>query len=162
MSGPGTGKSRLLNEFPRLVKESLSGVDGVEQFVNHSFCFNISFENGTSENPEPFDPSNVVGTRVMYQLQDEYKWDQFRVRYMFTISDALVKLAELTNQKPSEMCIILCIDGMQKLDHQPGSKNSPFYKIMSAICSVINDSDSGRNSISATESSSLEHLVEIW
>ena len=40
------------------------------------------------------------------------------------------------------MCIILCIDGMQKLDHQPGSKSSPFYKTMSAVCSVVNGSDS--------------------
>jgi hypothetical protein len=71
MSGPGTGTSRLLNEFPHLVKESVSGIDGLTQFVNSSFCFNISFENGTSENPQPFNPSKVIGTRMMYQLQDQ-------------------------------------------------------------------------------------------
>jgi hypothetical protein len=51
LSGPGTGKSRLLNEFPRLIKESISGIKGLEQFVENAFVFNISFENGTSESP---------------------------------------------------------------------------------------------------------------
>eukprot|EP00475_Leptophrys_vorax_P026960 TRINITY_DN3838_c0_g1_i2.p1 TRINITY_DN3838_c0_g1~~TRINITY_DN3838_c0_g1_i2.p1 ORF type:complete len:267 (-),score=47.86 TRINITY_DN3838_c0_g1_i2:40-840(-) len=156
MSAPGTGKSRLLHEFPRLVKESLSGVDGVEQFVNCSFCFNVSFENGTSENPEPFHPSNVVGTRMMYQLQNDLKWSTFRHVCSFSIPKAVGELARLTDQEPSDMCVILCIDGMQKLDHQPGSKNSHLYKTMSAICSVINDSDAF---VIAICSSTVDHAV---
>lgn len=137
-SGPGTGKSRLLQEFPRLVKESVSGIDGLQQLVNNLFCFNVSFENGTADNPEPFDPSKVIGTRMMYQLQAGFRWDQFRARYSFTITDAIMKLAALTSQEPSKMCVVLCIDGMQKLDHRPKSRKSQFYKTMSAICSAVN------------------------
>jgi hypothetical protein len=36
------------------------------------------------------------------------------------------------------MCVILCIDGMQKLPHQIDSMDNQFYKTMSAICSVVN------------------------
>jgi hypothetical protein len=138
MSGPGTGKSRLLNEFPRLVKESVSGIDGLNQFVNSSFCFNISFENGTSENPQPFDPSTVIGTRMMFQLQDQLEWSDFRRFHSYSIPEAIIQVAILANQLITNMCVILCIDGMQKLDHRPGSRDSHFYNTTSAICSVIN------------------------
>jgi hypothetical protein len=96
MSGPGTGKSRLLNEFPRLVKESVSGIDDLEQFVKNSYCFNISFENETLENPEPFDPSNVIGTRMMYQLQSKESWSEFRQKFSISIPKAISNLALLT------------------------------------------------------------------
>ena len=57
-----------------------------------------------------------------------------RIRF----SDAIMQVATLTNQLTTNMCVILCIDGMQKLDHRPGSRDSHFYNTTSAICSVIN------------------------
>jgi hypothetical protein len=57
-----------------------------------------------------------------------------RIRF----SDAIMQVATLTNQLTTNMCVILCIDGMQKWDHRLGSRDSKFYNTMSAICSVIN------------------------
>jgi hypothetical protein len=142
LSGPGTGKSRLLNEFPRLVKESVSERDDLKILFDNALCFNVSFENGTLTNPSRFDPSTLIGTRMMYQLQDDLKWDQFCVEYSFTISTALAKTAELTKRDLKNMCVILCVDGMQKLEHELGSKSSQFYNAISAICAAINDSHS--------------------
>jgi hypothetical protein len=139
LSGPGTGKSRLLNEFPRLVKESVHGIVDLNNIVNQSYCFKLSFENGTCTNPEPFNASVAIGTRMMYQLQSECKWAEFHQNFTFTIPEAIRELARITGKELSKICIILCIDGLQKLDHQLGSKSSPFYNTISAICEVIND-----------------------
>lgn len=157
LSGPGTGKSRLLNEFPRLVKESVSEVIELEPFIkDHSYCFNVSFEFGTEEDNDPFDPSSAIGTRMMYQLQDQLSWADFRKKSPYSIPEAIRSFSKIIRQESSNICIILCIDGMHKLKHKRKNKNSSFYNTISAICSVVNDNDAF---VVAICSATLYHAV---
>lgn len=36
------------------------------------------------------------------------------------------------------MCVILCVDGMQKLSHETGSRTSEFYSALDALSDIVN------------------------
>jgi hypothetical protein len=76
-SGAGTGKSRLLDEFPGLLRRAVYGCGELEQMIAQAYVFKLTFENGTQSNPLPVHANVALGTRMLYQLQDSYKWDQF-------------------------------------------------------------------------------------
>jgi hypothetical protein len=109
---PGSGKSRLLDEFPRLVKESVRGIAGLEIVLKNAYCFNLSFGNETAKVVRPFQASLSLGTRMMYQLQDEKKWSTFMKEHRVTIGEAIYHLSKLQKQQTSDMCVILCIDAI--------------------------------------------------
>jgi hypothetical protein len=92
----------------------------------------------------------------MFQLQDSLGWSNFQMSNQFHISDCIEHLAQITNREVSQMCVILCIDGMQKLDHRPGSRYSDFYNTTSSICSVIN---SNRSFIIVISSATVYNVV---
>ncbi|KAE8957942.1 hypothetical protein PR003_g32441 [Phytophthora rubi] len=38
------------------------------------------------------------------------------------------------------MCVILCVDNLQKLQHEAGSKSSQFYSAFATLCDLVNAS----------------------
>ena len=78
LSGPGTGKSRLLDEFPSVLTSAVSGCGELEEMIAQAYVFKLSFENGTQNNPLPFNPDFALGARMLYQLQNKYHWGAFK------------------------------------------------------------------------------------
>ena len=68
VAGPGTGKSRLLDEFHGICKRvSESNPELNSRFTKNCFVFKLSFENG-SPMSSGLSGSQQIGVRMMYQL----------------------------------------------------------------------------------------------
>ncbi|KAE9266940.1 hypothetical protein PR003_g31946 [Phytophthora rubi] len=68
--GPGTGKSKLLDELPNVLRQQV-GVQGdpaMNELLRNAYTFKVTFENGTTDNRGISDPSKMIGTRMLYQL----------------------------------------------------------------------------------------------
>lgn len=87
--GPGTGKSRLLDEFPTIVKASLfaddTGADDHEddramlrELSQNVYTFKVACDEVTPVNPVfAGRPDIMIGTRMLYQLRESIPWDAF-------------------------------------------------------------------------------------
>ena len=64
-SGPGTGKSRLLNEFQNLCVHATIGDKNFSELLSKAYSFRISFENGTKTK---VGGNLEIGTRMMFQV----------------------------------------------------------------------------------------------
>jgi hypothetical protein len=131
--GAGTGKSRLLSEFPRLIKESVEGVDGLEQIVKNLYCFNVVI--GSEYRQKKLN----IGTRMMDQLRGSSKYDM--LTEPFSIQEVAKFLAGLTRQHVSEISVVLCIDGIHDLKSWSDTETSELIEVMDAVCRAINTSD---------------------
>ncbi|KAI9994778.1 hypothetical protein PInf_011609 [Phytophthora infestans] len=147
LDGPGTGKSRLLDEFPNILQQQIfqdetQGDPAMKQLLRNAYTFKITFENETTDNYGLSDPRKMMGTRMLYQLQDSVDWATFCGNAANQVFPAgvLSKLSTITGTDPSQMCVILCVDSLQKLQHEPGSKRSEFYTAFALLCGLVNAS----------------------
>lgn len=157
LSGPGTGKSRLLEEFPKLLKRSLTTESNdtnvpvnvlpgnfeavLRGKLDEAYVFNVSFENGTSYgSPMLIDADHEIGTRMRY-LMSNLQWDQIVAKHHpCTIGDAIRDLASCTEKKIENLTVMIAVDGLQKLPHEEGSKVSKFYGCLATLCQYIDAS----------------------
>ncbi|KAI9994773.1 hypothetical protein PInf_011604 [Phytophthora infestans] len=147
LDGPGTGKSRLLDEFPNILQQQIfrdetQGDPAMKQLLRNAYTFKITFENGTTDNYGLSDPRKMMGTRMLYQLQDSVVWEEFLLDHANHVipTQVLSKLSTITGTDSSQMCVILCVDSLQKLQHEPGSKRSEFYTAFASLCGLVNAS----------------------
>lgn len=129
---PGSGKSRFLDEFRNILLHTIPSNDECHEYVQKAFVFPISFENGT--HTLIGDPAYEIGGRMMYQLQREKSnWISFASSEHSKITIGSV-LRILPQQYKS---VIILVDGMQELEHVPGSKSSTCYKVLQSIVEII-------------------------
>jgi hypothetical protein len=144
LSGAGTGKSRLLQEFPRLSKETIGTTDNTELIdrLQDSYVFNISFENGT-----PFmhaidtSAERAIALRMLWQLYSRKDLLDFQswtsdIPNHITIHDVFRLLGELLDRDLEDMTVFLMIDGTQRALNKDGL----FYDIFSSVSMLINQS----------------------
>ncbi|KAG7390161.1 hypothetical protein PHYPSEUDO_008615 [Phytophthora pseudosyringae] len=114
----------------------------MKQLLRKAYTFMITFENGTTDNYGFSNPYKMIGTRMLYQLQDSLPWLTFKGDPAFHLDpeQVLSKLSTITGTDSSEMCVILCVDSLQKLQHGPGRKDSDFYAAFASLCDLVNAS----------------------
>ena len=145
--GPGTGKSRLLDEFPDVLQQQIFRDEtqrdpAMKQLLQTAYTFKITFENGTTTPGNFAHPGQTIGTRMLFQLQDSVGWEEFlldRANHVVP-TQVLSKLSAITETDSNRMCVILCVDSLQKLQHEPGRKDSDFYAVLASLCDLVNAS----------------------
>ena len=142
-SGAGTGKSRLLDELPRLALEAVADNEALRAKVQQAYVFNVTFENGTST--DDFDsPDFAIGTRMLWQMarQDGDTWSKFYndPTYRVSVGKALDLLAKAVKKPLQELTVFLLVDGLQKLEHSPQNRDSKFSRAMQTVASLVNAS----------------------
>jgi hypothetical protein len=136
-SGPGLGKSRLLQEFPRLATEAIPDTNSeLKNLLHNAVKFNISFENGTAYLPsEGENPEKILGTRMMFLFSDDTDFGRFRQKYVngFTVDNAL---DEIPNDIGSSKAVFLLLDGAQMLLKE-GSEVSDSHQLLKSVVRYV-------------------------
>jgi hypothetical protein len=139
LSGAGTGKSRLLDEFQSLCVSALANSSPeLSGKIKDAYVFKVNFENGVSSDTFT-EGGHSIGSRMLYQLTSE-SWPTFSQNPKARVlPDAvLTQLARIENKKLSDMTILLLVDGMQELPHEASSKQTKFYTALKAISDLVN------------------------
>jgi len=147
-SGPGVGKSRLLDQFPKLAKKVMnycqritiqegvsieeSNLWEVQQSLDNPFIFKISFENGMSyrKESEGHNPSIILGNRMMWQMSGAKTFHHYHesVQPQFTVTHVFEKLPDGP--------VLLLIDGLQRVHKVDTVVYQGMYRL---VCDLIND-----------------------
>jgi hypothetical protein len=142
LSGPGTGKSRFLDELPDLLRKYSDGQE-YHKLIEEAFIFKVTFENATSGVDQRKSAEWEIAVRMMYQLLiqplsfNEFR-ESLRSENVLSISHVIEVLSTLNHVAMKELCVILLIDGLQHLPHTPGSKTSMLYRAMNSVSNVVN------------------------
>ncbi|GMF24240.1 unnamed protein product [Phytophthora lilii] len=140
LDGPGTGKSRFLDEFPTILREHVfAGTDEDPKMMSllaDAFTFNINFETEASTQDRLLGGEEVIGARMLYQLQDDVEWELFSQDQSNHCipEEALAILAQISGTKLEDMCVILCVDNMQLLDY------TKFFIALQVLSGLVNRS----------------------
>ncbi len=144
-SGARTGKSRLLDEFPRLCMEAAKPHPDLQQHLQSNFVvFKCSFEHNTSYLPrsQRENPTLAIGTRMLYQLRQKRSmtWPSFldQLEREVPTDVVLERLAKDLNIESYQLSVLILIDGMHQLEHKNGDKATPFYSCVRHICDLLN------------------------
>ncbi|KAK1930433.1 hypothetical protein P3T76_014104 [Phytophthora citrophthora] len=151
MSGPGTGKSRMLDEMKGLLYEAAvrSKDQTLIDRMEKPYVFRVTFENGTQATGSLFNPAIPeldISYRMLYQFWTggttfgifSYHLQTFTEQRL-GIEDVIGILAKLEKKDVKEMTVILCVDAFQHLMND-GSKDCPFYRVMRSVCGFLNSS----------------------
>lgn len=137
-SGAGTGKSRILDQFKEIAVKVSGENPTLKEKLENSYVFKIDLENGTSYGT--FDqPSHYISSRMYYQIADPpISWDDLTASSLQlpTIGNLLESLAVSEYKRREDMAILILVNGLQKLDHQPTSLNG-FLDLSSIILPAI-------------------------
>lgn len=139
LSGAGTGKSRLLDEFQSLCVAALQhSSPELSCKVKDAYVFKVNFENGVSTDPY-HEGGYSIGSRMLYQMTNE-SWPTFSQNPKARVlPDAVLEqLARIEGKRLSDMTVLLLVDGMQELPHEAPSKQSKFYTALKAISDLVN------------------------
>lgn len=116
--GPGTGKSRFLQELPTSFKNHIMNGNYNEEFkkaMKDALFLNITFGNGSSYNDEELslDIGKSVALRVMFQFQNQYKefsgFLDAQTNVKLSLYSVISKISKHTS------CLVLGIDEVNKI-----------------------------------------------
>lgn len=143
--GPGTGKSRLLDEFSIKMVDRSDGEPEVGRMLKDAFVFKLSFENGTGSLVSSDYPAHEIGCRMLYQLiGDDGDWGIFRAnpRNHVNPGEVMSALCKMTNIDGTLASFVILCDSIQNLPHEPNSKDSRLYRALVCLQDLVNGSPS--------------------
>jgi hypothetical protein len=125
-----------------MMMESFSLEDELFSVIKNAYVFKVTFESGSSfVRPVGLDGGYEIGARMMYQmLEQTISWDRFQEskHSQTSIGGAIEKLSVVEQKPEDELCIILLIDGLQKLPHENCSKSSLLYQAITSVSNIVN------------------------
>jgi hypothetical protein len=137
IGGPGSGKSRLLQEFPKLALAAIKSHSELHRLLVGAYIFHVSFENGTKFRSSEVDGAVALGNRMMWQLVRprgaSQSFEDFAATHRYSIGNVLSKLSELTGVSRLNQPVFLLVDGVNP--QQLGS--APFRLVVEAMSSIV-------------------------
>jgi hypothetical protein len=134
--GPGCGKSRSLDEFPKVLQNAASRIensDRLQRRLQNMCIFKISFENGTGIS-DGLPERSVIPAHMAYQLQESsLSWIEFigtpaaKNMTFDTIVHHLLTILEIPKER--DLTMLLLIDGLQV-------SGSALENIVNMICEL--------------------------
>nr|WNO07189.1 CRN effector protein [Phytophthora cinnamomi] len=129
LSGPGTGKSRMLDEMDGILLRAaeLSGSQELVRRMQKVYIFHVTFENGTAAHGSLINPENPdydVSYRMLYQLTKDrrtdwpafcYEMKRLYGHFPLSIGTVISMLADMEMTDVENATVVLCVDGLQKL-----------------------------------------------
>ena len=135
----------MLQEFHKLLQKANITDATLSGRINNAYVFHVTFENGTSYAPIDNDAAEAIGVRMMFQLVDHKRtsdgWMGFRQNYKITPDVVIRQLASALKQRQKDMTVIILVDGLQKLPHTPGKKDTTFYGALACMANLVNSSN---------------------
>jgi hypothetical protein len=112
-SGPGTGKSRLLDEFQSMSVDAVENCE-LKTFLANAAVFKVTLENGSTFSPEEtLMVDAVIGSRMMAQMS-EFDFEAFRHRFR-NIGSIEGALQAIPRENDDSIAVFLIIDGLQMI-----------------------------------------------
>eukprot|EP00026_Physarum_polycephalum_P002570 Phypoly_transcript_02577.p1 GENE.Phypoly_transcript_02577~~Phypoly_transcript_02577.p1 ORF type:complete len:694 (+),score=89.69 Phypoly_transcript_02577:619-2700(+) len=139
-SGPGVGKSRLLDEFYGICKEqTISNAYIYPRFLNNCFVFSLTFENGTPFNNLKVNGAQQIGVRMHYQLVGRSCSLEECYKQKKSPKTVLEELARAKSLSLRDCTFIILIDSIQKVYY--GGTKEMFDLLMATITELASGTD---------------------
>ena len=137
-SGAGTGKSRLIDEFPKLaVKATINNVE-LNVKLKDAYVFKVNLENGTAAGVFTW-PAHHIGSRMLHQMSC-MDWSEFLETNDANINPERVLeiLGKVEGKKLEDMTVMILVDGLQNLSHEAQSSKSDFSQVLRHLSAMVN------------------------
>ncbi|CAG8578879.1 10620_t:CDS:2 [Ambispora gerdemannii] len=166
LSGPGTGKSRIATELPRLARDCAENGSELQKRLSEAIVFNISLENSTAliTNIET-EARYIIGVRMLFQLMPEWhhKWSEFLAKHKHTSPEQVLEMiAKDCGVDYKDLTVFLTIDGLQKVIENEGdwkNKRSLFYSCLTTVANLVRSRNFIIGTCTATVYQPVEHCL---